>query len=383
MQKTVLITGAGFSMPYGYPSGKSLVTNIIKEYKKEHHLNLLAEQLKDSSMESIDKFINEQNKLEQKDIAKAAIEAITYQILKAEEDSLSKEAESSQDIVKFLLNKLDESDYHNITIITFNYDRYLEYRLYKMLFLRHKDNSKAMTALKKLKIIHMHGRMIPFCENDLDEYDELKIVPYGIETHCNSRNLIPEALAQFKKMCVDFAQKDFKTVDSDADERTVEAKNAIKSAQRVFFLGFGFDKKNMEKLEITPENCHHWSPYDWTNKVVAATALDIKQVQLNEIYTNYPFLAKNNLMATTVKDFFESHFDLLNSDYDRIKSNIKSCCEMHSRQEFTKPESVSRFDEIDGLQKDMDCATCGKKIRSIFEWTRGGTWQFQKTFPVT
>lgn len=382
MQKTVLITGAGFSMPYGYPSGRSLVTNIIKEYKQGHQLHHLSEKLQDSSWESIDRFINEQNKLKQPDIAKAAIEAITYQILRAEEESLIKETDGSQDIVKFLLNKIDELEYGNITIITFNYDRYLEYRLYKMLLLRHKDSTQAMSVLKKIKIIHMHGRMIPFCENDLEGYDDLKIVPYGIETHCRTHNLISEALSKFRKMCVDFALKDFKTVDSDTDERTEEAKNAIKSAQRVFFLGFGFDSKNMEKLGITPENSNHWSPYDWNNKTVAATALDVKHIQSKEICINYPFLAKNNLIRTTARDFFESHFDLLNPDYDWDKSKIKSCCEMSSRQEFKKPESVSRLDEIDGLTRDLSCTSCGNKIRSVFEWTIGGTWQLRRTFPI-
>lgn len=383
MQKTVLITGAGFSMPYGYPSGRSLVSDIIKSYKEGHKLHYLSQQLDDSSWESIDRFINEQNKLGQNDIAKSAIEAITYQILRAEEESLTKDVDSSQDIVKFLLNKIDESEYNNITIITFNYDRYLEYKLYKMLSLRHKENSKAMAALKKLKIVHMHGRMIPFCENDLAGYNETKVVPYGVETYCNTRRLTPDALTQFKKMCVDFAQNDFKTVDSEADERTEDARSAIKSAQRVFFLGFGFDKKNMEKLGITPENCHQWSPYDWNNKTVAATALDVKPIQLTEIRLSYPFLNKENLTSVTTRDLFESHYDLINPKLDQIKNKIKSCCEMHSRQEFTKPESVSRFDEIDGLQKNMDCTTCGKKIKSIFEWTREGTWQLRKTFPIT
>lgn len=379
MQKTVLITGAGFSMPYGYPSGRSLVTNIIKEYKHGHQLHHLSEKLQDSSWESIDRFINEQNILEQKDIAKAAIEAITYQILRAEEESLIKEIDSSQDIVKLLLNKIDESEYGNITIITFNYDRYLEYRLYKMLLLRHKDNAKAMSVLKKLKIIHMHGRMIPFCENDLEGYDDLKTVPYGIETHCRTHNLIPEALSKFKKMCVDFAHTDFKTVDSDADERTEEAKNAIKSAQRVFFLGFGFDRKNMEKLGITPENSSKWSPYDWNNKTVAATALDIKTIQLNEIRLNYPFL-NNNLLPSTARDFFESHFDLVTPEYDKLKKNIRPCCEMSSRQDFVKPDSVPHLARTDGLAFDSICKTCDKKIKSVFEWTAGGTWQLRNTF---
>lgn len=382
MQKTVLITGAGFSMPYGYPSGRSLVSDIIKSYKAGHKLHHLSQQLHDSSWESIDRFINEQNKLGQRDIAKSAIEAITYQILRAEEESLTKDVESSQDIVKFLLNKIDESDYENITVITFNYDRYLEYKLYKMLSLRHKDNVKAMSVLKKLKVIHMHGRMIPFSENDLDGYDTLKIVPYGVETHCNTRNLIPEALTQFKKMCVDFAHKDFKTVDSDADERTEDAKSAIKSAQRVFFLGFGFDKKNMEKLGITPENCHHWSPYDWNNKTVAATALDVKPIQLTEIRLNYPFLAKENLYSVTARDLFESYYDILNPKFDQIKNKIKSCCDMNSRQEFVIPDSVPHLARTDGLAKDLNCTSCGKKIKSVFEWTLGGTWQLRKTFPI-
>lgn len=377
MQKTVLITGAGFSIPYGYPSGKSLVTDIINDYRGDGKLGFLSKKLDDTSHESIDSFIYEQNKLGRKHVAEAAIKAISYQILEAEDRSLSKEIDASQDIVKFILNKVDESEFKNLTIITFNYDRYLEYKLYNKLFSKYQDSAKTMSVLKTLNIIHMHGRMIPFCENDIEGYDENKIVPYAVNAYCEAQDLRIDMPTILQNMATKFALKDFKTVDSEADDRSEHAKAAIKSAQRVFFLGFGFDHKNMEKLGITPNNWKMWAPYDWSNKTVAATSLGIKPIQLKEIKSNFPFL-KNSLFNTNARDFFETHYNLTNHRYDHEVRNIGSCCHMNARQNFSPPDSTAG-PTIIGHTTFVDCSTCEKQSKARFEFGHTG-WQLGKLF---
>lgn len=377
MQKTVLITGAGFSIPYGYPSGKSLVTDIIKFYKGHERLDFLSKILNDTSHESIDSFIYEQNELGRKDIADAAINAISYQILEAEDRSLSKETDESQDIVKFILNRIDENEYKNLTVITFNYDRYLEYKLYNKLYSKYQDNTKAMSILKTINIIHMHGRMIPFCENDISGYTNDKIVPYAVRNYCNFHRLNNTTETMFRSMAVNFALKDFKTVDSETDDRSELAKTAIKSAQRVFFLGFGFDHKNMAKLGITSNNCKEWAPYDWANKTVAATSLGIKPIQLKEIKINYPIL-QNSLFTANARDFFETHFNLTNHQYDHEIRKIGPCCKMNAKQNFSPPGPNSRPTTY-GHTIDVICATCDKQSKAHFEFGHRG-WQIGNIF---
>ena len=44
---------------------------------------------------------------------------------------------------------------------------------------------------------------------------------------------------------------------------------ALKNAKRIFFLGFGFDEKNMVKLGINVEGIK----FDWESKYIAGTRI--------------------------------------------------------------------------------------------------------------
>lgn len=384
MLKTVLITGAGFSMPYGYPSGKDLVKNIIKEYKNHsnHNFSNLASALKDSAIPSIDRFLNEHPQYQE-----LGIKLIAKQILKVEIDSTNDYdvypvpiniEDQDDDIVDFLLNTLNEDDFKDITIITFNYDRYFKWRLYKKIKLKYpNDDEKTMRAVEKLKIIHIHGYMVPFNEFD-SRIDKTKLtVPYGLED-------IPEDIfndGRLHDAVYRYAVQNFYTVYSPLNEDISKATiDAIKAAQRVFFLGFGFDDKNMEKLGILQGRNNNQIPYDWNNKVVGATSIGIKPVKLTDIQNKYPFL-RNNLFQVDAKNLFESYFDLLNPKNDQRENKISNCCDMNAQQELIPPERIDSLTRVDGHIQKLKCKTCEKDFTARFDLNRAGQgWILGKVF---
>jgi len=136
------------------------------------------------------------------------------------------------------INPLDEyqkfADNH-IVIISFNYDRSLEFFLYEAFINSISSISKEekIKILRKLKIYHVYGELgeLPW------ENDEGRGIEYGndIWTHIIDRN-----------------KKNIKTIyerekDDALDPKIVEE---ISRSRRIFFLGFGFAQENVDMLEL-------------------------------------------------------------------------------------------------------------------------------------
>ncbi len=142
-KKTLLILGAGASAPVGYPSGRALLMKVANELSNEAFA--LFRELRDvgyrqaemekfrialagSMQPSVDAFLEKRPDF--LDIGKAAIAAA---LIPMEQRTLFERGEQAT-WYEYLFNRLgDQSDrFHEnqLSIVTFNYDRSLEYFLY-------------------------------------------------------------------------------------------------------------------------------------------------------------------------------------------------------------------------------------------------------------
>lgn len=262
---TVLILGAGASISYGFPSGirlKAEICNAIRggqgpinrdlelsadaEIVQEFYQNLLL-----SSEMSIDAFL-EHNK----EYYKIGVRAIASILLRKElhnglfENWIDKwlDADNNEKHwYQLLFSKLnapfEDFQKNNLKVITFNYDRSLEYFLLKSMISKYSNQpeNEVIKNLHHIPILHMYGKLGSLPDYDLDG----DFVPYNLfETDAKHRDEIYEA----SKNIVTIHQ-------TEQLEATVkQAQDYMLEAQRIYFLGFGYDKTNMERLFLKNGN---------------------------------------------------------------------------------------------------------------------------------
>ncbi len=252
-KKTVFVLGAGTSMPYGFPSGASLrkilcapanghskeidwIASITKLGISPLDSIKFARAFLDSGVGSIDSFLSRRSK-EFGEIGKFAIAAV---LCNQEEPSRFRNTDIEDDWYNYLWNALiagvhecEDLAANQIRFVTFNYDRSLEYYLRKScqetFGVSYAD---AVKALEPLQIIHMYGQLGKLDQatsSDSRSYEnfigasELRIAAEGIKIISESRDEAPEF---------------------------DEARKLFGWAEQICFLGFGFDHKNMSRLNL-------------------------------------------------------------------------------------------------------------------------------------
>ncbi len=201
------------------------------------------------------------------DIGKKAI-AIT--ILAAESVRKLKERKDKgdHDWYSYLFHKLtdgltNKNDYihfgeNNVSFITFNYDRSLEYFLYDSLihYFYKIPPEKIKEQLIKLKIIHVFGQVAGLEWQDLSS---------KIEYRRNVNQIDIQRLV-----------KNIRTIYEEKDNPELEeAHKRIRDAEQIFFLGFGYAKENLKLLKI-PEILY-------TGHKIFGTALGSTQKEIGDI----------------------------------------------------------------------------------------------------
>lgn len=242
--QTVLILGAGASKPYGFPIGEDLKNlicdNLIVEERNAEKIRLLVQMGFDTKLiaefrkdldgaeaYTIDEFLEHQLKYYEIGKASIALSLIPFET----EKSLS------GDWYQYLLSNLNTEfaylDKNKISILTYNYDRSLEQYLFNAISHKYPNNEEQIIAkIKKIPIIHSHGYLgsLPWQESQGQKYSpELNIDRLRI------------------------AQQSIKIVhDKDIEENPefIAAQNTLEIAKRIYFLGFGYDDINLERLDL-------------------------------------------------------------------------------------------------------------------------------------
>lgn len=228
----------------GFPVGSGLRTsildlaNIVRQpfaitaglYQEENLLLRFVDAFRRSQMFSIDAFLA--RRPEFSDIGKKSIAAL---LLEIEDEQRLISTEHRDHWYRYFYNKFsaeawEHLDFSNVSIATFNYDRSLEKFLHEAIKESYgKSDAEAAEKLESLRIVHIYGSLgspIPGTENYL---------PYGgavsrekVTTAANSLRVIPEG--------------------RDDDESLNKARTMLADADRIAFLGFGFDETNVVRL---------------------------------------------------------------------------------------------------------------------------------------
>jgi hypothetical protein len=241
---TVLVIGAGASVAMGYPSGEQLRAEIIESTAAKyapkiiasnrsiepHYLVEFTEAFRNSQMNSIDAFLA--RRPEYSDVGKRAIAAVLLDCEKAE---TLHSCSHSDKWYQYLFNQFSEPIWENLSfadraIVSFNYDRSLEHYLIRAMAASY--NRTEAECFRKLGdlITHVYGDL-GSCDPTASDY-----FAYGygaqslpIQVASSRIRVIPEGRTE--------------------DETISKARRILSESDRIVFLGFGFDKTNLERLD--------------------------------------------------------------------------------------------------------------------------------------
>lgn len=256
MARTVLVLGAGASIPYGFPSGVGLIDAILNDFQEVHvaihrqanpaALNQLAYHLKNEHWESIDIYLKHKEEFTHE------IRATIFKVLlHREEGDIRKlgpfDKHGSQNWYGYYFNRLmkDKEAIEKLQpqkVISFNYDRSFEYFLFQFLKGRMglKDDAEVFKLLhQKFEIHHVHGRLPNLPKEKYFEDDSLEI-PYGSKDFKSYISYLKDPQVLKKYLTTVYEQKESK----------VDYPLIVKNSSRVLFLGFGYLEDNMEKIGV-------------------------------------------------------------------------------------------------------------------------------------
>jgi len=252
-ENTVFILGAGASKPYGFPTGANLRNYICKEFPEKysklfegsgHAKFASAENFSDaffkSSTPSIDLFLSRNPNYS--DIGKIAI---VMGILEAEEQSVFREdvEEPIFDWYSYLFHRMTKdlilSDgikgfgANKVSFVTFNYDRSLEHFFMESLVNSFGEAGAVhLSELRKIEIIHVYGKVdqLPW-----EISDKKTPTPYR---------------GDYSYDMVERMAGNIKTIHEISNQKNEKIERLIASANRNFFLGFGYAEENLHAIGI-------------------------------------------------------------------------------------------------------------------------------------
>ena len=247
-KSTALILGAGASKPYGFPTGRELLFDIIDDNLprintkisstirnlgfKEDEIADFAKELKDSPFQSVDTFVI--NRPEYQEIGKAAIAAA---LIPREDRARMRALRNREDgphWYEYLFNQIgtrkEEFQDNALLIVTFNYDRSLEE--YFHLSLMHGfglSEIEAAEYLAKIPIVHVYGQLGKYIYLD-----------------SKGRYYTPQAkLGELRELLSEMK------ILPESEHKSSEFSRASKfihNADIVCFIGFGYDDTNLFRL---------------------------------------------------------------------------------------------------------------------------------------
>ncbi|MFC1463003.1 SIR2 family protein [Verrucomicrobiota bacterium] len=251
---TVLVLGAGASVDYGFPLGGHLKTNIIAMTKprgrgaqfllqsgyeqskiEEFHRSLTAL----THLTTIDTFL-----LRRKEFRDIGVLMIAKCLLAKERPKKHWEPRGWYvELLRVVDFDTPEKPPPLKAIITFNYDRSLEYFLTRNVDFYHDAGSHRDALLRKtedIPVVHVYGSLGSLQSHgygaDGMEVDDL-------------RKRVGQAAEQIKMV--------YDKVDSAPTVQKAQA--LLAEASAVIFLGFGYDKDNLRRLAVPDsENEHHF-----------------------------------------------------------------------------------------------------------------------------
>jgi hypothetical protein len=349
-RKTVLVLGAGASMPYGYPSGKALRDDIasgrfdaaLSEYFHQVSLDSIhqfSQSFLFSQRNSIDEFLSRRGLEKIKDsvdvtfeqVGKAAIslalrenrkiDFLMHNPLLSEHERKNLKLDFEDHWYQYLWKRLsDDIGYgepeklaeNEIVIVTFNYDLSLEFYLLEACSATFGiDKKQAAAILSKIQIVHLYGSLSgnPLIEGRSAWPD------YGMKLDENKRRMqLSNDIDSIKVM---YEARQQAHVEFD------DAYQAFEHANTICFFGFGFDPVNVRRLRISDALAKRYTNYK----------PELGVSSLPRLFATLPFWtehqrleAANRVLNSSVSSDYQSAFGHKNGNIDRFKdkSNFKT-----------------------------------------------------------
>ncbi|MGA8146785.1 MAG: hypothetical protein WB870_04315 [Gallionellaceae bacterium] len=249
---TVFILGAGASMPFGLPSGAQLHDRICMGTAGDSYTDLKAafennlgigrddtrrfgDAFQRSNIGTIDEFLG--RNLRHMETGKLAI---AYYLCGCENPDTVRRLDNDDNwyvaLWKVLTDGIDTADglaRNQVKFISFNYDRSLEFFLHdstKNTF--GMDDAHAFQAWRKIEILHVYGLL-----------GEFNYLPHGnARQYIYDRPVASLNIAASSIVIMPEARND--------SEQFQQARNWLYAAERICFLGFGFDALNVSRLGL-------------------------------------------------------------------------------------------------------------------------------------
>ena len=267
---TVFVLGAGASEPYRYPTGVQLRTRVLQALRGKGYLPLsdwldreglgdarlrCAEAFERSSQKSLDAFLEHRKEFE-----KVGKLAMAYLVMRCEDDgSLFSEEVIPGDWLTYLLSAMsgpfDSFGDNAVSFITFNYDRILEHFLFNAVQNNYgKSDAECAAVLKQIPIVHVHGCLGPL------PWQEVGGRPY-----------VPPGKLEDVRLAADRTKIVHEGAEEDPEFN--EARALIRKAERIYFLGFGYNKDNVARLHLG--ECKE-------SAQIHGTALNLSKLELSD-----------------------------------------------------------------------------------------------------
>lgn len=248
---TVLVLGAGASKPYGLPLGRDL-TDAICSWAKTNvpddisalwqgcgytpiEVRTFARTFLESRVKSVDAFIEKRSQF-----ADCGKVVMAWELCRCENPKAILHQDLGDDWYRHLWDNMhtgaasaDDVARNKLRVITFNYDRSLEYFLLTAIKGTYGLNDDAALAIvRRIPILHLYGQL-----------GELA-VGMGAGARPYTATLAPPALR--------IAADGIKIIPEarDGDHTFQEARKWFEWATHIGFLGFGFDETNCQRLRL-------------------------------------------------------------------------------------------------------------------------------------
>jgi hypothetical protein len=271
---TVFVMGAGASVDVGFPVGLKLLQSVV-DFRMDspgrrtmlelgwspNQLDGFCEALRYSADASIDAFLEKRPDFI--DIGKVCM---AIALIACEQTPTIFGDAGGLNWMKYLFRRMQGSCFerfadNTISFVTFNYDRVLEHFLCTALQNAWGQSEEAAGAiLKKIPIIHLHG--------------QLGFLPWQSERNVRPFNTTIDA--QNLRIAADGIKVVHEGVE-DRKQQFGDAKELIRSATRVYFLGVGTGNVNMERLEVM----------SFEENRAFATEKGLTQVEYDEVRNRY------------------------------------------------------------------------------------------------
>ncbi len=262
-KKTCLVFGAGVSASYGFPTGRALLVELCRMMGtgtdignalmsadfQPLEIEKFRAELVASHAESVDRFVA--NRVEFERIGKYAIAAA----LKPKERPEQLTPDDAPRIYEYIWHRigrdLETLNSNNLSFVTFNYDRSLEYFLLAAMKANFGLSNDACDVLlrTRLRVAHVYGQLGPAGLARIDR------VPYSPKLDDGWLHIAAEGIHLVR--------------DEDVQTDNIRAaQDLIADAAHVCILGFGFDKWNVKRLGLSRR---------MNIEAVAATALHLTE----------------------------------------------------------------------------------------------------------